>query len=200
GSWNFNEGTGTTARDSSGNNNDGTLTGPKWAAGKFRKGLSFDGVDDYVDVLDSDSLDLADSITISAWIKINSGSTGQRVILEKTGAYRLMVRHEPFRHLEAWLWLPEDAGVSTFYDGDPISFDQWHHVALTYDRSFARAYLDGVEQWSVAKTSPLNINIQKVWIGQGWSFFDGLIDEVKVYSKALSVEEVLSDMNCGHLA
>ncbi|MFQ5406103.1 MAG: class III signal peptide-containing protein, partial [Candidatus Micrarchaeia archaeon] len=47
GSWNFNEGTGTTARDSSGNNNDGTLTnGPKWTVGKFRKGLQFDGKDD----------------------------------------------------------------------------------------------------------------------------------------------------------
>ena len=67
--WKFDEGTGTTAADSSANGNTGTLTnGPSWAAGIAGNALYFDGIDDNVTVMDSNSLDLSNSFTLSAWV------------------------------------------------------------------------------------------------------------------------------------
>jgi len=69
GYWNFDEGTGLTATDLSGNNNTGVLTnGPLWTAGKFNGGLSFDGIDDYVEIDHSASLNITRELTVSAWV------------------------------------------------------------------------------------------------------------------------------------
>src|SRR3989344_5954676 len=71
GYWNFDEGTGTTAQGSSGNNNTGILTnGPTWTTGKIGQALNFDGVDDYVDVANESNFDFerTDSFSISAWV------------------------------------------------------------------------------------------------------------------------------------
>jgi len=70
--WHFDEGFGNTVYDDSGNENHGTINGATWTdAGKFDGGLIFDGVDDYIKVLDNQSLDLIDELTIEAWINGN---------------------------------------------------------------------------------------------------------------------------------
>ena len=70
GHWKLDEGSGTTAYDSSGNGNHGTLTnGPSWTSGKIGGAVSFDGADDYVQVPDSNTLDLANALTLAMWIK-----------------------------------------------------------------------------------------------------------------------------------
>ena len=80
GYWKFNEGSGTTVEDSSGNGNDGTINGDAtWTTGKNGGGLDFDGLDDYVDVGD---IDLTDAFTIAAWIKISS--MGKNMIVGKS--------------------------------------------------------------------------------------------------------------------
>jgi hypothetical protein len=69
----FDEGSGTIAKDDSGYGNDGTIYGAKWVDGKYGKALSFDGVDDYLEVPDSDILDSGTSdFSISLWYKANS--------------------------------------------------------------------------------------------------------------------------------
>ena len=69
--WEFDEGGGTIAYDSAGDNN-GTIYGAVWTTGQIDGALSFDGVDDYVDVSDSASLDITAEITIGAWVKFNN--------------------------------------------------------------------------------------------------------------------------------
>jgi len=70
GLWHFDEGSGTTATDSSESGNTGTLiNGPVWTTGKVGGALSFDGTDDYVSVPDSDSLDITNQLTIDLWVK-----------------------------------------------------------------------------------------------------------------------------------
>jgi len=68
GHWRFNEGTGSTAKDSSPFGNNGTIHGASWVRGKFGYALKFDGTDDYVDCGSDDSLNITDAITIEAWI------------------------------------------------------------------------------------------------------------------------------------
>ncbi|MEM3040914.1 MAG: LamG domain-containing protein [Nitrososphaerota archaeon] len=171
--WKFDEGTGSSAADTH-----------MWTTGRFGMALEFDGVDDYVEVPNSATLQITDDITVEAWIKIDSGgATDQRVILEKAGSYRLMVRHEPYRHLEVWLWLQEDGGAATLVGGDPISYDVWHRVGFTRNKStgIVKTFVDGVEQASVSgKTSSIPVNTNPVIIGKGWNEFDGVIDEVRI--------------------
>lgn len=70
--YNFDEGSGTTLMDRSGNGNNGTLvSSPAWTAGKNGGALAFDGVDDYVSVPETSSLDISGSMTLAAWIKKN---------------------------------------------------------------------------------------------------------------------------------
>ena len=86
GHWKFDEISGTTATDSSGNNNNGTLTnGPTWTTGKINNALSFDGTDDYVNAGNPPSLNLTSSFTLSAWVYSNNMS-GDRDIITKVGS------------------------------------------------------------------------------------------------------------------
>ncbi|MDI6807330.1 MAG: hypothetical protein QMD14_06045 [Candidatus Aenigmarchaeota archaeon] len=211
GYWMLDEGSGTTAADSSGNGNTGTLYSgtvvcsggncPNWVDGKFGKALSFDGVDDYVEVPSSTSLQITDDITVAAWIKMDSdGATDQRVVLQKSGSYRLMIRHDPYRHIEVWLWLPEDDGMATLVGGNPISYDWFHHVVFTREKStgIVKTYVDSIEQASISgKTSSIPVNTNPISIGKDWNEFDGIIDEVRIYNRALSAEEIKALYNMG---
>src|SRR3990167_8305115 len=83
GHWKFDETSGTSASDSSGNNNTGTLTnGPTWTAGKIGGALSFDRVDDYVHIQQSNILKPLSAITFTTWIKPNPGtnSSGSTIL------------------------------------------------------------------------------------------------------------------------
>jgi len=86
--WKFDEGNGTTASDSSGNGNTGTLiNGPLWTAGKVGNALYFDGIDDIVTVANSNSLGLSSAFTLSAWVNPSSTSTNWNVILKNDKYY-----------------------------------------------------------------------------------------------------------------
>src|SRR5262245_3490392 len=86
----FEEGSGTTAVDSSGTGNPGTLSGPARVAGKFGQGLSFNGVNNLVNVADSNSLDLTNGMTIEAWANPTSASDGfDTVVLKERGTTSL---------------------------------------------------------------------------------------------------------------
>ena len=101
--WKFDEGTGTTAADSSGNGNTGTLmNGPLWTAGIAGNALYFDGIDDNVTVLDSNSLDLSSSFTLSAWVNPASTFTDFRSILAKNYKYYLYASVARI----LWRWKP----------------------------------------------------------------------------------------------
>jgi hypothetical protein len=101
GHWKFDEGSGTTATDSSGNNNTGTLVnGPVWTTGKMGGALSFDGSDDYVDVGTVPNYSPAMSYgTFSAWIKTDSTTQsyliGQRNVDSSDTAYFFGINRDP---------------------------------------------------------------------------------------------------------
>jgi hypothetical protein len=85
--WHFDEGSGTTTSDASGNGHDGAITGATWTtAGRFGSALEFDGDGDYVRVLDDPDLDLTDEVTVTAWVK-GRGSDFVSVVREPGGGY-----------------------------------------------------------------------------------------------------------------
>jgi YD repeat-containing protein len=91
--YGFDEGSGSAVADSSGEGNDGTVSGASWTEGRFGAALEFDGADDYVEIPDDDSLDLTDSFTVSAWVKLDElHGTWQQVLYKEhsgSGVYTL---------------------------------------------------------------------------------------------------------------
>ena len=204
----FDEGTGNTAKDLSGNNNHGDIDGAKWVNGKIGEALSFDGGSDSVRVADSGSLDVT-SITIEAWIKpennLVAGSMADSGIVHKwnPGGYLLYMEN-------MWgtssLYLPHAnlyvrSGEHTEWEGGV-----WYHLAATYDENtgIGKSYVDGVLKSDIAEDGatrakgaafgPLEANDNDLLIGKYNDTFNGIIDEVVIYNRVLTEEEIKQDM------
>jgi hypothetical protein len=192
--WKFDEGTGTTASDSSGNGNTGTLiNGPLWIAGKVGNALYFDGMDDNVNVLDSNSLDLSSSFTLSAWVNPSSTSTNWNTILVKNDRYHL------FSNVTGSACTDGSplGGFSTTQmnyvcPSSPIPLNTWTHLTLTYNGSVLTLYQNGVGVATSNVSGTLSSGTETLQIGGNkyGQYFKGLIDEVRVYSRALSGTEI----------
>jgi len=189
GYWNFDEGTGNIAKDSSGNGNNGAISGATWVDGKIGKALNFDGVDDYVVINDSPSLDGMKALTIEAWVLSKKWDVG---IVVKGGVYVL----RGYGKHAFYLWSDgKESGYLTFEGG--VTVNQWTHLVATYDSSLSegnmKLYKDGVLVGTRNFTGTLANNGEPLYISRAFgsaSYFQGLIDEVKIYSRALTAEEV----------
>jgi hypothetical protein len=195
----FDEGAGSATADASGNGNDGTISGAAWTSvGKHGSALSFDGVNDWVTVNDSQSLHLEGGLTLSAWVKPTAGgSSWQTVVLkEATG------------HLDYALYASATAGLPSghaYIDGadertngpSPLPSDTWSYLAATYDGSQLLLYRDGVEIASTPLEGGLAMGTGQLRIGGNgiWTeWFHGLIDDLRLYDRALTPTEIQTDM------
>jgi len=215
GYWNFDEGTGQMAYDNSDNNNDGTLGAdsfvgtddPKWAEGSPSVasgggGLSFDGVDDYVDCGSDASLDITGAITIEAWVKWNGG--GDSTIISKItdGSYKDYVIYIGTDN-KLHIWYESGTGDVYIDSNQDISTGQWIHIAIAFDTLHSgNMYINGQFEKSWDSTENRDTSSQPVYIGglvtyyDVW-YFNGTIDEVRIYNRALSAEEIRYHYNRG---
>jgi parallel beta-helix repeat protein len=194
GYWKFDEGTGTTAYDSSGNNNDGTIYGATWTSGKIGNALQFDGIDDYV-LCGSNSLPTGNAPrTVSLWFKAFDIPSDRNTILAAYGqpyaydVFYLVIIGET-KKVYVGMW----GGGDTPSTSTSIQAGIWYHVTVTYDGTTARIYLNGIEEGSSLRsfaTTLTDFYITDYWPGH---YFNGIIDEVKVYNRSLSAEEVWAE-------
>ncbi len=199
--WSFDEGSGTVARDLSGNNNNGTLVnGPTWTSGKVGAALSFDGVDDYVNVPHSPSLNAPTQYTISAWVfgtfvKPDTNPWNNVAVKLIPDNYGLWVSKDRFLHHCAVI-----AGVRQCTNSNPgiIPQNEWVHVAATFDGTFMRTYLNGnvVVEGNFSGTLTTNTNPLEISrSGNGWAHMNGIIDELRIYNRSLTAEEIQAIYN-----
>jgi len=200
--WNFNEGTGTTAADSSGNNNDGTLVNnPAWVNGKIGKAISFDGSNDFVDCGDNPAFNLGGTKTVEFWAKFPVNEIDKRIIafpVEFAGA-PIIVQHGLKVSAVEIVNASSSAGRTT--SNNVITLNQWHHIAAVYDgvsSANTKIYIDGISE-SVGST-PWNYYSKSgnVFIGgrqDNSAHFNGSIDNIRVYSRALTPAEILANYN-----
>jgi Concanavalin A-like lectin/glucanases superfamily len=199
GAWAFAEGAGTTTADASGKGNSGTLMGASWTTqGRYGNALSFNGTNSLVRVADSASLDLTTAMTLSAWIRPTASQSGWRTIFQRqVDAYFLNASNSdgPLR--------PSGGGTfggNTQYLSGPTAnpVNAWTDVAFTYDGATQRLYINGTQVASRATTGAIQTTDNPLWIGGNspyGEYFQGLIDEARVYNRALTQAEIQSDMN-----
>ena len=199
GAWGFDETSGTTAVDASGRNNTGTLNGPaRSAAGKFGGALSFDGINDWVTVPDADVLDLTTGMTMEAWVRPSAVGAAWRTV---------MLKEQPNNLIYA-LYAGDGSGrpaTDVFTTADrgfsgttAMVLDAWTHLAATYDGTTQRLYVNGVQVATKATTGSIRASTGVLRIGGNgtWNdeWFAGLIDEVRLYNKALTAAQIQADM------
>jgi hypothetical protein len=199
GYWSFDEGTGTIAHDASGFGNDGTLmNGPIWTAGMSGGALKFNGVDDYVSVPDAASLRPA-QFTLAAWINIpveQDTGWGSYIIAKECSAqgYGLWIDGAQ----PAALISDGTTGPYNVYSQVEISLNEWHFITSTYNGTELKLYVDGELRNSATHgfentTEPLTIGAWNCWGGSIYRFFNGIIDQVGIYTWALSPEEIKAE-------
>ncbi|NOT57871.1 MAG: DUF1929 domain-containing protein, partial [Deltaproteobacteria bacterium] len=199
--YSFNAGTGTVTADASGNGHVGTITGATWTtAGRFGNALSFNGTSSMVTVNDTNLLDLTTRLTLEAWVYPTIAPTNWRTIIakERTGGttYFLHAGSSSSNRPAQGVYV---GGVEqSLFGGSQLIVNTWVHVAATYDGVTQRLYVNGTQVASRAQTgaiatsaNPLRIGGNRVW----GEFFQGRIDEVRIYNRALNPAEIQTTMN-----
>ncbi|HEY7292623.1 MAG TPA: fibronectin type III domain-containing protein [Vicinamibacterales bacterium] len=193
--FSFDEGTGTTVNDLSGSGNNGTVANGSWsAAGKFGKALSFNGVNTLLTIPDSPSLRLTTGMTLEAWVNPSSTLAGWRDVVYK-GNDNYYLEGSTSNGTPG---IGVTIGTATeAIAASALPVNTWTFLAATYDGTTLRFYVNGTQAASQTKSgsiltsgNPLQIGGDSIY-GQ---FFSGMIDEVRVYSVALSAGQILSDM------
>ena len=200
GMWSFNgpDLTTTTATDVSVNNNHGTLSGPTPTAGKVGQALSFGGDGDSVSFGSSNDLNLPSALSIGIWFK-QTGTPGGSVT-----PYHGLVQRFGAGITGYQLYL-SGANVLRFYTSTDLAStytladNDWHYYLVTNDGTTTRFYVDGVARGSGSQTVPSITSAVTYHIGKFdiYGYTNGLIDEVRIYNRALTAAEVLSLYNQG---
>ncbi len=196
----FNEGAGTTTGDTSGNANTGTLTnGPTWnATGKFGAAVSFDGVNDLILVPASASLNLSTAMTLEAWVNPTATLSGWKAILQKEADAYFLTASSSQQNRPASGATFGTTCCTNVYATAALVPNTWTHVAATYNGTLIQLYINGGLVSSMPATGLIQTTTTSLRIGGNTyptEFFQGLIDEVRIYNRALSAAEVATDMN-----
>ena len=218
----FNEAVDKIVHDSSGYGNDGTYYGETFndgtsysestptdlhtASGKYGNALSFDGINDYVDVANSDDLNKPNNtnqITVEGWIKLSNLSS-----IIHTIAFKGADEHHGF-----WLgpdlrsgtphsvWWEIGDGTGAFNNCNPnfnFVVNNWYHIAGTYNGSDMKVYINGTLQTTCAPNINMIFDNADLLISRGlysWGYVNGSLDDVRIYDRALNQTEIQADMN-----
>jgi hypothetical protein len=197
----YNDNSGTTAADSSGNGNSGQVNGASWVGGQIASALHFDGVDDYVSISSSQLGQISNELTVSAWVYLDSSSgVWKTAVSRQVGSSADEHYFLGFNGTHARFFVNTTAGYSDYESGVNVSAGQWHHLVGVYDGSNTRLYVNGQLGFTSAHsgtfasdTTPLivggNVNSSN---GPVEERLDGSIDNLRIYTRAISAGEVSS--------
>jgi len=182
--------------DNSGKGNDGIAqqnTNQMAVTGVIDGALAFDGVGDYVQIADSDPLSPTQEITVCGWFYFDNVNENVGLVWKDSYNYALYTPANTIR-FSAWNSLSEESRASF---STSLLGAGWNFIAGVFDGANSRLYLDGAAIGNIGAslTGGIRDRVGDLYIGQrpdgvGEEYFDGLIDEVKIYGKALSVTEI----------
>ena len=203
GHWSFDDATGTIAHDSSGNGYNGSLiNNPVWTSGKLGVALSFNGTSQYIDIGSPSGLNLHSAMTASAWFYLNSTSGAQTILFGDYGGgsplYNVTINQDGAGIVRGE-YFGSGGGSSDYYvKTAAVSAKAWHQVVMTRNSSGTISmYVDGVLSNAGTSGTAGSVNsaaLTDFTIGRPGSYngqyFNGKIDDVRVYGRALSAPEV----------
>ncbi|MHC4110088.1 MAG: LamG domain-containing protein [Planctomycetota bacterium] len=195
--WKFDEGSGTTAYDSAGTN-DGTINGAQWATGRFGGALNFDGYNDYVDMADTVKGHLGTNYTVLVWIKADTLFSNKAI-----SAYRHSIDGNPvlfqIGHGYAdvgFVVRDNSLNIATATYTNVLTTNAWYHIAGTREENDVNIYVNGVSgmpgSGTIGAISSDNLKIGALRFGGNpiSNHFDGVIDDVHIYNRALTAGEI----------
>jgi hypothetical protein len=196
--YGFNEGSGSVAASSAGSNNGSVINATWTTVGRYGNALSFDGAGDRVSIADANVLDLTAGLTLEAWVRPNNLNGWTTVILKEAGStlsYSLYGSDNTNRPPAGYVQVGGDQAVT---GPSNLALGTWSHLAVTYDGSIMRLYVNGTQVATrslsgsiTTSTGALSIGGNNVW----GEWFNGLIDEIRIYNRALTTTEIQTDMN-----
>ena len=195
-SYSFDEGTGTATADRSGHKHSAALTAASWTTGQFGKAVAFNATSSIARVADAADLDLSSGMTVEAWIKPAAGSTGGQTIVSKTRAgggfpYGLELNGgKPAGFARMGSSSKVAQSTTNVADGT------WRFVATTYDGARLQTYVNTTKVADIAATGTISASADALEIGadSAWGeHFNGAIDNVRIYPRALSASELAAD-------
>lgn len=189
GMWLFDEERGNVAEDYSENGNDGEIKGdPETVEGRFGEAISCNP-SDHIAIPDSESLDVTGELTVMAWANVNAYHSGQ-IVMKSTAlaADKTIYGFQVWDDRQFYCHIITDTGWLEINAGE-YPLDEWFHLAMTYDGSMLKWYMDGELLIESAKSGDITTNDDPFMIGGGHNF-NGSIDEVAVFSKALSEDDI----------
>jgi uncharacterized protein (TIGR03790 family) len=197
GYWNFDEGSGTIAHDTSGSGYNGTVNGATWTVGKINGALSFNGTTNNVVTPD---IALGSTFSVSAWVNpavLTQGAFARIMETQYNGGLYMGTNATGTKYkLIVNTGTGSTGGCGDEYgcaEGGTIT-SGWHLVTATYDGATGRLYVDGVQVASDTFTAPPNTNFP-LYIGsyyRGGYGWNGALDDVRLYNLALASTEVSS--------
>ena len=186
--------------DGSGNGNHGTIHGiPQWVDGLIGKALQFDGGTDYVEIADAPVLDITNTITIAAWIKANTFGNWRGFVVKglENAPYAMQMWGDGSLRF-GWNYNspPGAVGSGLVNSNGKMPLGEWAHLAVTYDGSTLSFYINGGLDTQEADVSLVfGTNDEPLILGcdfpGGDEYFDGAMDDVRVYNRALLPGEVM---------
>ncbi len=192
GYWRFDDASGGSAADSSGNGMTGTLTnGPTWTAGRVDGAVDLDGTDDYVSIADNAALDIGTGdFTYSFWLNPDVATQG---VFFSDGSYSDGIMFYRYTDNYTYLWLA-NTYIQTTAWGPTAS--TWQHVTVRRKSGTVAIYADGVQKYTTGSLTGSINSSSGMRIGYGFAgaanlVLDGRIDEFRMYNRALSDEEII---------
>jgi hypothetical protein len=191
------EGAGGVVKDYSPYKNHGKIYGASWIDGPFGWALSFDGVDDYVGLGHPTILKTLTKFTLAAWCKWSAlpSALGHVVMIvgdtKNYTGYALQANPDDLIRFQIGIGTAWSAAVSSF----TLSINTWYRVVGTFDGSDLTLYVNGAPMTPKASGALVQSDID-VWIGRNQWYnipFAGVIDQVRIYNRALTAEEVKRD-------
>jgi len=207
GHWKFDEGSGTKVADASGNNNDGTIYGAVWTDGKYGGALNFDGINDYVDGGNGRSVNITGNVTVEAWVNTETLPPGagswEGIVGKKDGAsngYFLAV--DSYGGATTGFVFGNSASGGNFARAPGESYSGigvWKHLVGTYDGAAFKIFVNGDLKGTQPYAAGLTASTNPIRIGNvsGYAFFDGLVDDVRVYNYVRTAEQIKLDYQAG---
>ncbi|GEM_PF-2629931 len=177
----MNETSGSTVSDASSFGNNGQATGTTIVDGRFGKARSYGGSDG-ISIASNASLNPSSGMTVEAWAYLAGGTGNDRWIVEKddgNSARQFLLSASDVNRFRAHIGTI--VSLRSFDGNTVIQLNRWYHVAMTYDNSILKLYVNGLLDGSITPNEQMISTTQPVTIGGGGILpFSGLIDEVRI--------------------